>query len=57
MENYFTGEPFLHFFEVTNSTLHLIKLNDIKQNQAIKWEIIPLNISFTLPSFHRTIAT
>lgn len=57
MDNYFKGEPFLHFFEVSNSTLHLIKINDIKPGQAIKWDIIPLNNAFKVPSFHRTVAT
>jgi hypothetical protein len=56
-ENFFKGEPFLHFFEVSNSTLHLINLNDIKHNEPIRWEVIPLNINFNIPSFHRTTAT
>ena len=27
MQNYFKAEPFLHFFEVTNSALHMININ------------------------------
>ena len=57
MENYFRGEPFLHFFEVTNSALHLININNIKQGEPIKWTILPLHIDFNIPSFHRTTAT
>lgn len=57
MQNFFKGEPFLHFFQVSNSTLHLIKINDIKQSQPIRWDVIPLNINFSVPSFHRTVAT
>ena len=34
-----------------------MRLNDIKQNEPIKWNVINLNINFTIPSFHRTIAT
>lgn len=32
IKNYFEGEPFLHFFEVTNSTLHLIGINEIRES-------------------------
>ena len=56
-ENYFKGEPFLHFFEVTNSALHKIGINEIRQSEPIKWNVIPLNIDFSIPPFHRTVAT
>ena len=56
-DNYFKVEPFLHFFEVTNSALHRININEIKQSEPIKWNIIPLNIDFSIPPFHRTVAT
>ena len=56
-DNFFKVEPFLHFFEVTNSTLHTIFINDIKQGESIKWNKIPLDIDFGIPPFHRTVAT
>ena len=56
-ENFFNVEPFLHFFEVTNSTLHTVFINDIKQGESIKWNKIPLSIDFGIPPFHRTVAT
>lgn len=56
-KNFFEVEPFLHFFEGTNSALHVVKINNIKLNEPIRWEIIPLEINFKIPSFHRTIAT
>lgn len=42
---------------MTLSTLHLIRLNDVRQNESIKWEVIQLSIDFGIPSFHRTVAT
>jgi hypothetical protein len=57
MDNYFRVEPFLHFFEVANSTLHLLNINDIRQGGPIKWNKIPLDIDFNIPPFHRTVAT
>jgi hypothetical protein len=56
--NYFkSGEPFLHFFELSKSNLHVIKIKDLEENSQTKWDVIPLNISFAIPSFHRSIAT
>ena len=57
MQNYFKTQPFLHFFQTTNSTLHIMNINSIKQGQALKWNIVPLDIDFQIPPFHRTIAT
>lgn len=57
MKNFFEVPPFLHFFEVTNSTLHLVFLDGIRPNEPVKWEVMPLDITFKIPSFHRTIAT
>ncbi len=28
--NYFDHDPFLHFFEVSKSNLHIVRINDIK---------------------------
>lgn len=56
--NYFkSGEPFLHFFEVSKGNLHVMKITDLESNNNGDWDIIPLNIDFSLPAFHRTIAT
>lgn len=55
--NFFQTQPFLHFFEVTNSTLHLIDITSLRESQAAHWQTIPLAIDFQIPSFHRTVAT
>lgn len=31
VDNFFKGDPFLHFFEVTNSSLHKINISEIRQ--------------------------
>lgn len=34
-----------------------MKITDLESNNAAKWEIIPMKIDFSIPSFHRSIAT
>lgn len=57
IDNYFDNDPFLHFFEVSKSNLHVLKLKDVKEGELVNWKIIPLHLNFQIPSFHRTVAT
>ena len=35
----------------------MLKIKDIKEHATIRWNVIPLEIDFAIPSFHRTAAT
>lgn len=56
-QNYFRGEPFLHFFEVEENAIHIAKIADIEETGTVEWLKFPLQINFKVPSFHRSVAT